>query len=242
MSLSMAIMCPSTGGHEEAVKSWEDTMSKPWIITVDDRTTGDDAGFLTKCEKMWRDNSGENLCNDVIAYFHNDLFIMEHGWDTRVLKEFDDPQVAIVGFVGGRELGRPDIYRVPYHFTQLARNDVWSGMVDAESHGGRTDEAMDLAVVDSCAVIVRRSLLVRTNGWPIASYPNSSHCSDLWICSIARRLGFRTRLVPVKCQHRGGGKGEAGAKWLGGRDGEMHQDAHRRIYQDFKDVLPFRVK
>lgn len=237
--MSMAICCPTTGEYEQAVTSWRDTMTHPWPIHVDDTSEGDDAGFLVKCDKFWRGCDA-----DVIAYFHNDLYALEHGWDERVLREFDDPSVAIVGFVGGTQLGRPDIYRTPYHYTQLARNDVWSNMVDAEAHGRRTHESRNLAVVDSCAVVVRRELLVRTNGWPVDRYPNSSHCSDLWACCVAHRLGCRVRLVPVKCQHKGGGKGTIGAQWADARgtDAVMHQDAHRVLYDEFRDVLPLKVR
>jgi len=47
MSMSLAIICPSMGGHEDAVETWQDTISKPWPIRVLDETEGDAAGFLT---------------------------------------------------------------------------------------------------------------------------------------------------------------------------------------------------
>src|SRR5437868_11331309 len=118
MSLALAIFCPSCGGHEEAVTTWQDTMSKPWPIIVDDRTEDEEAGFLTKCDKFWR------TCDaDIIGYLHADLYTLEHGWDQRVLEQFADPQVGVVGFVGATQLGTDDIYKVGYNFRQLARAD-----------------------------------------------------------------------------------------------------------------------
>jgi hypothetical protein len=214
-------------------------MLSPWPIAIDDTTEGEQAGFLTKCDRMWRKSDA-----DIIGYLHSDLYTLEHGWDQRVLAEFANPRVAVVGFVGATQLGRDDIYRVPYDFRQLARGDVWSNLTDWEVHGGHETGSRKVAVIDSCVVCVRRSFLARIGGWPIARYPNSSHCSDLWICAMAHRLGLSVQLVGVKAQHRSGGKGQAGSQWLTDRGGDdkFHKDAHKLIYDDFRDVLPIRVK
>ncbi len=239
MTLSLSIACPSMGGHEEAVTSWKDTMSKPWEIAIYDQTEGDAAGFLSKCDKAWRESQA-----DIIGYLHADLSIQERGWDRRVCDAFSDPQTAVVGFVGALGLGNESIYKVPYHFTQLARFHVYSNLVDAEAHGQRDAGTRQVAVLDSCAVFVRRQFLGRVNGWPVATYPNSSHCSDLWICSMAHRHNLHVRMVGVACQHRSGGKGAAGTEWLDARGGDakQHQDAHVVTYREFRDVLPIRVR
>ncbi len=239
MSLSLALFCPSTGGHEEAVTTWVDTLSKPWGVTVDAETVGEDAGFLTKCDKFWR------TCDaDFIGYLHSDLYTLEHGWDQQVIAEFADPQVGVVGFVGATQLGLDDIYRVPYDFRQLARANVYSNLTDWSSHGEREVGSRRVAVIDSCAVFVRRQLLGRIGGWPVDRYPNSSHCSDLWLCCVAHRVGMHNRMVGVACQHRSGGKGEAGSQWLTDRGGDvaMHRAAHKVTWELFKDVLPIRVR
>jgi len=239
MSLSLALFCPSMGGHEEAVTSWSDTMTKPWGVTVDAATQGDSAGFLTKCDKFWR------TCDaDIIGYLHSDLYTLEHGWDQRVIAEFADEQTGVVGFVGASSLGHDDIYRVPYDFRQLARGDVFSNLTDWEVHGGHETGSRNVAVIDSCAVFVRRSILMRLGGWPIATYPNSSHCSDLWLCAAVHRMDGHVRMVGVALQHRSGGKGEAGSQWLTDRGGDdkMHKAAHVVTYNEFRDVLPIRVR
>lgn len=236
--LSMEIWCPSTGGHEDARTTWEDTRSRPIDIHVLTETVGEGAGFLRKCEYAWRHSNA-----DMIAYFHSDLAIHEHGWDQRVLAEFEDPSVAVVGFVGATGLGHENIFKTPYAYTQLARYDVWGNLTDAEAHGNRDAGSRNVAVVDSCAVCVRRSFLASVGGWPVERYPNTSHCSDLWICCAARRAGMRVRMVGIGCTHASGGKGAQGVAWLDERGGDvaLHRGAHRVTYDEFRDVLPIRV-
>lgn len=234
---SLSIVCPSMGGHEEAVDSWRDTMSKPWPIRVYDNYDG----FLTKCDEAWRETDAT-----VIGYLHSDLFILEHRWDERILEQFNNPDVAVVGVVGAETLAHEDIYKVPYDYRQLARGRVASNLSDAEAHGTVDAGVRKVAVIDSCAVFVRRSFLSRIGGWPVSSYPNSSHCSDLWLCCMARRHNRVTLLVGIKALHRSGGKGARGVEWLEthyGRDGDTaaHRLAHQLIYDEFRDVLPIGV-
>lgn len=244
MRNSLAIFVPSMGGHDEAVRSWQETMSQPWPLVIDNHVEGEEAGFLAKCERGWRQSEA-----DVVGFLHSDLVIHEKGWDRRVLAEFDndrkgDQKVAVVGFVGGKRLGSDDLGLVPYHFSQLARGDVISNLTDAESHGRRDAQTCEVAVLDSCAIFVRRSLLADLSGWPVARYPNSSHCSDLWICLATRERGLAVRFVGVGCTHRSGGKGQAGSEWLDQRGGDeegFHRPAHRLVYDEFRHLLPVRV-
>lgn len=238
MSLSLELVCPSMGQHEVAVETWRETMSKPWDVTVLSETEGDEAGFLTKCERGWRESDAK-----VIGYLHSDLYIHEYDWDKRVLAEFTKPDVAVVGFVGATQLASEDIYKIPYDYRQLARADVWSNLTDWSSHGQQELASRKVAVIDSCAVFVKRELLARLGGWLVGRYPNSSHCSDLWICCAARRLGMDVRMVGVSATHRSGGKGDAGSRWLNERGGDtsIHRKAHEVIYEDCRDVLPIRV-
>lgn len=238
MALSLEICCPSMGGHEQAVLSWQDTMAKPWDVRVDEITTGVEAGFLYKLDKFTRTSQA-----DLIAFFHSDLYVHEHGWDARVLAEFSDEAVVAVGFVGATRLGHENIYKVPYDYTQLARGDVWSNLTDAEAHGEREPRARDVVVLDSCAIVVRRDFLASVGGWPVQDYPNNSHCTDLWLAGMAAREHKRTRVVGVAASHMSGGKGEAGTSWLDERGGDvkMHREAHRVTYEMFRDVLPLRT-
>lgn len=213
-------------------------MSKPWPVRVYDQTEGDEAGFLSKCDKAWRETDAT-----VIGYLHSDLYILEHRWDERVLTAFGDPHVAVVGFVGATGLGHEDIFKIPYDYTQLARSDVWSNLNDHQNHGQRELGSRRVAVLDSCAVFIRHEFLSGIGGWPVGRYPNTSHCSDLYICCMGHRHGRYVRMVGVACTHSSGGRGDAGTRWLDSRGGDMamHRKAHELIYDEFRDVLPIRV-
>ena len=236
--MTLEVVCPSMGGHVAALESWQKHATREHTYTVDITTCGEHAGFLYKCQKGYEESTA-----DVIGYLHADLTIHEKGWDDRVLKEFEWPTVAVVGFVGATRLGHDDIYRVPYDFRQLARGDVWSNLTDAEAHGQRDSGSRPVVVLDSCAIFVRREFLKRVGGWPIGRLPNTSHCSDLWICATAARLGRQVRMVGVSCTHASGGKGASGSKWLDARGGDtlLHRRAHEQVYELLRGVLPLRV-
>ncbi len=114
--MNLAVCCPSTGLHEEAVQSWVNRAHRPWVgaeprfdhqcreeekpnvrtvewdsfsITVDDTIEGIGAGYLHKVEKFYRESTA-----DVLAYLHSDLFIHSHGWDEMVLREFETCEVC----------------------------------------------------------------------------------------------------------------------------------------------------
>ena len=177
----------------------------------------------------------------ILAFFHDDLLVHDQDWVSRVLKEFEDPKVGLVGFGGALGHGSPELYKVPYDYHQLGRSDFLSNMTDAENHGKRFTGACDVAVLDGFSLIVRRELLSRAGGW-LATGCNISYIGyDYWLCCMVRRLGFRIRLVGVSSTHFGGrtfvrlGIGKDPKHW------QQYLDAHRYIYDEFKDVLPYRV-
>lgn len=182
---------------------------------------------------------------DVLAYIHDDVICREVGWDERVMKEFEDPTVGVVGFGGGLNHGTDDIYKTPYRLQQLARGLYRSNTDDAEVHGQRFAGTCDVAVVDGFAIVVRRSLLDSIRGWPVERYP-PHHNYDYFICCAAHSCGLRVRLVALRCHHLGGrtALSEDYAKWAAqtrwGSDVAMHEAGHRLIYDEFRSVLPWR--
>ena len=242
----MLIACPSTGGHEPALQSWCDTItSDPGIVfAVEDTIEGPGAGYLQKVDLIHR----ESPPTDLICYFHSDLFIQQAAWDEMVQYEFRDPSVVVASFCGAFWHGTDDIYRRPYDFRQLARHHFVSNMDNAEAHGRRLLTACNVAVVDSMAIIVRRSFLDEIGGWPVNRYP-PSHCSDYYLCLMAHKRGRKVRYIPVAVSHAGGGtKGDgrfdyaawiAGTKWMS--DDNCHKLGHWLIYHDFRNILPVRV-
>jgi len=241
MTMNMRLIFPSTGAHDEAFNSFQSRSAQDHPVSVLDCIEGPEAGFLQKLQKGYEESS-----ESILAYFHTDVRCGEDDWDERVLSAFEDDTVGIVGFGGGRRLGSPDIYKIGYRLQQLARYDFTSNLRDAEKHGRRNRNEEDIAVVDSFALIIRRSLLDNSGsaGWPVDIYP-AMHMSDAWACLVAKRLDYRVRMIGISCTHKSGGvKGDGRfdyGKWqqeMGETDQEMHTRSHRLIYDQFRDVLP----
>ncbi len=177
---------------------------------------------------------------DILAFLHDDLIIHDKNWMERVLSEFEDPKVGLVGMGGATRHGSPSLYHEPYDYHQLGRSNFLSNMDDAENHGKRFTGACDVAVLDGFALIVRREVLERANGWPLNT-PINYIAYDYWLCCMTRRLGYRIRLVGCAVNHLGGrtyvklGIGDKPDHW------EKYLAAHRYIFDEFKDVLPYEV-
>jgi hypothetical protein len=116
-------------------------------------------------------------------------------------------------------------------------------MDGAEIHGFRYQGDREAASPDGFSIIVRRSLLDRIGGW--SWFPFVHHAYDYAIACQARRHKMKCWLIGVHVKHWGG-KTACGpihqemAKKFGG-DTKVHADAHRFIYDQFRDVLPFQV-
>ena len=203
-------------------------------------------GVVKSYEGIYRDTQ-----SPILAYLHDDVECKEMGWDQLVLAEFDDPTVGLVGFGGAKQHGAADIYKTPYVLQQLGRTGYLSNTTDAEVHGKRFNGATDVAVLDGFALVVRRDVLdkawLRTDptfygGWPVDHL--TFHCYDYYLCCMARRLGYRIRVVGVRCHHHGGmtSTTKQYQDWLASKgmyDVEDHQQSHQWIYEEFRDVLPW---
>jgi len=161
--------------------------------------------------------------------------IYEKDWDLRVLRQFNDPTVGMVGFAGALGHGHPDLYKVPYHLPNLARQTFMSNMRSAETHGARFTGERDCAVLDGCALFVRRSILKKWGGWPNNPSVDYFMYSEN-LCCEARRQGYRIRLVGVDCEHLGG-------KTVGMVPlQDDYEKAHAYFYEHNRDVMPYRVE
>lgn len=210
-------------GWRECVDSWYRTASTdyPWIIAPHMP--------IPKCfEAVYRGTT-----EPIISYIHDDVMIYEQDWDKRVLAQFDDPTVGVVGFGGALGHGTPNLYQVPYYLPNLARQHFLSNMRSWQLHGGRELGERDVAILDGMAIFVRRELLDAWGGWIHPGVSYFMYAENL--CCHARRKGYRIRLVGVDFEH------------LGGRtvaiDGphDDYAEAHRIFYESNKDVLPARV-
>ena len=172
---------------------------------------------------------------EILAYLHDDVEIHEKDWDKRVLKEFEDETVGLVGFAGGRGHCRPELYRVPYFLPNLARQTFLSNMRSWQTHGERFTAECDVAVLDGCVLFVRRSVLDHVQGWMKAE-PYGYWLYSEWLCCETRRQGLTIRLVGIDFEHLGGkSSGSIATK-------PSYEEAHRFLFENNRDVLPFRVE
>ena len=170
----------------------------------------------------------------IVAFIHDDVICREKNWTERVLAAFEEPQVGVVGFGGARSHGSPDIYQVPYDYRQLGRSGYMSNVDDAEVHGSRFTGEREVAVLDGFALIARRELLDKVFGWPLET-PIGYIAYDYWLCCIAHELGYKIKLVGIRCHHFGGRSAvKAEPQFRGDFDA-----AHEYIYKRFRNVLPW---
>ena len=191
-------------------------------------------GMLQGYERGWREAAKDGC--DILAFFHDDTILKEEGWVGRVLREFESPDVGLVGFGGALVHGSPDLYKRPYEHTQLGRSYYLSNVDDAEVHGARFTGSNDVAVLDGFSLIVRRDVLDRAGGWPVATLGYLGY--DYWASCMVHRLGYRCRVVGARCHHLGGRTAVA-LKKNQDESGEAYHAAHRYIYDEFRDVLPY---
>lgn len=221
------------------VESWADTRSHRHESILRENTLEDNLGVTGSMQYLY-----EHSFAPIIAFIHSDVEIKERGWDKRVLREFDDPNVGVVGFGGGLQHGTDDIYKTPYRLGQLARAGYLSNTDDAETHGSRFIGATDVAVLDGFCIVLRRSLLDRCGGWPHVALP--FHSYDYWACIMAHKQGYKVRVVGIRCQHYGGAVSTTPAyqewsqKVLGKTDQKVHEESHRWTYEFGRGYLPWR--
>ncbi len=181
---------------------------------------------------------------DIICYMHDDLEILEKGWDQRVKAVFEDPKVAIVGFGGATGLGVDDIYKTPYRIEQLQRIDYYSNQVGWEIHGKRETGVRDVAVVDGFFMAVRTEFLNQIGGWK--TFGHNFHMYDVWLCLKAIERGWKVKIVGVECDHHGGGTSTS-AEYMnycrenGTTPEREHLEPHVTVYNSFRKLLPLRV-
>ncbi len=193
--------------------------------------------------------------NTIVAFLHDDVRIVERGWDAKVLEAFKDPTVGMVGFGGALGVGREGMYREPFDPMSLARHDFRSNMRDAESHGVRTTEVQRVAVLDGFSLIGRAPLMWSALMKLIARKV-VHHAYDVAFGCETRRAGLKTLLLPIACHHHGGMSAVANPKYQewakanfvvpGERcdavgDQAVWLHAHRQVWDEYRDVLPFRV-
>lgn len=181
---------------------------------------------------------------DWILYLHDDVTIHDPDWIDRFTMLTYNPECVGIGFGGALGLGSADLYRKPYHISQLARRGYRSNQTDAEVHGEREEGDCRVAVLEQFGMALRADWLREHGGWPTGRLTH--HMIDGWIACEAARSGKELWMSGVSCTHHGGGssttEGYKKAKWLQGHSLESdHQIPHRWIFDEYHDVLPLEV-
>jgi hypothetical protein len=221
------VYCVCTRGWEhwkDCVESWHDTATGRYGTFV---CMGQDVvPAMQTCY--------EETTEPILAFIHDDLVIYEKGWDQRVLAQFDDLGVGVTGLGGSLGHGHPSLYQTPYHLPNLARQTFLSNMRSWKTHGYQFTGERDVAVLDGCALFVRRELLDKLGGWTKAS-PYGYWLYSEWLCCSARRLGYRIRLAGIDFEHLGG-KSSGYINTV-----PSYDEAHKFLFDHNSDVLPYRV-
>lgn len=198
-------------------------------------------GVVQAYHKLWQKHQAE----DLQVYMHDDVTIHDANWLERVALELMAPRVAIVGFGGAEGIGVPDIYKTPYQIQQLIRLDYASNQKGWEVHGLRETGEHRVAVLDGFIMAFKGSFLREVGGW--GWIQSNFHCYDTAMCLEAYRRGWEVRMVGVSCEHHGGGTSTKAeyidfCKERGTTVEEDHLAPHRWLYNEYRDMLPLRVK
>ena len=182
---------------------------------------------------------------DVLVYLHDDVTIHDSNWLNRITHLFNNSECVCVGFGGATQLGHDDLYKVGYRLPYMARQGYVSNQTDWQTHGGLEKGDKRVAVVDAFCMAVRTSFLAGVGGWSVKHLTH--HCLDLWLACEAARAGKQVWMAGVSCTHHGGGSSTKPAyqraKWLqGGSLEEDHRRPHKWLFDNYRDVLPIRVK
>lgn len=234
-----------TATMKDAPKQWLDDMEASGISRDNlgwHKNWPNNIGLVAAYQKLYEDCKAQ----DIIAYSHDDVTVHESGWNERVLREFEDPKIAIVGMGGSKGIGDARIYKVPYRLEQLARVDYLSNQVDAEIHGRRFTGETDVAVLDGFFMAIRTSFLDKIGGFKWIEEGTNFHNWDNAMCLEAWRRGYRVRMCGISVLHHGGQTSTSAeyVQWCRDRGTTVeaeHREPHRWLYERYRDILPLRV-
>lgn len=142
----------------------------------------------------------EQCSSDILGYLHDDLICEDENWRERVMREFEDPAVGIVGFAGGFGYCHPSMTQ--FNPQGMGRIGFCSNLKNAEIHGGRMTTAINAVVLDGMSIFIRREALVKAGGWPVGKVDYFQYTE--WVCCAVRRAGYKIRVVGVAVDHLGG--------------------------------------
>jgi glycosyltransferase involved in cell wall biosynthesis len=215
----------------------------------------------------------EEITGDVLLTIHSDLLIGEKGYDKRISEAFEnDFKLGLLGFIGsneidgsgGRGLGTTSNFLGLRWISGITAVDshMWQGS-PAHVHGKHDIGLSNAAVVDGCAMAIRRS------AWDDIEFREKfppHHFYDRLISTQMLDAGFHVAVLGIGCDHISGQTvahedryyklAEEWARanipedrWAGNPgqwswDQTLYQEAERMWlseYRDAKHLVPIRV-
>lgn len=226
---------------------------REWLIGLRDGDfvirNGENEGVMPALNQAWRVLKDSF---DYIFYTHNDVLIHEKGWDDKLVRILSDlPDCGVAGFYGAKAIGHPNIYKMPYEMSQLARFENVSNCnrMDAAIHGFRpirSGEYEKVAVMDGFSLIVNVELLNKLGGFD-RNYP-IHHNYDNDICLESLNAGYNNYVIAMDAEHLGG-RTDVGEDWasrFGKTKAQIHEEAHPVMYEKWRPgkhniSLPVRI-
>src|ERR1035437_736386 len=153
----------------------------------------------------------EIATGDIVAFFHSDLVVWEENWNVRVMELFArHANMGLVGFIGSNEIdssgGRGSGTTSNFQGLSLitkspvATQLMWVGS-PASAHGGTSAGFSPAAVVDGCAMIVRRE------AWNQIGYQEGfppHHFYDRLISTQMLQYNWQVGVLGIACDHFSG--------------------------------------
>jgi glycosyltransferase involved in cell wall biosynthesis len=163
-------------------------------------------GVPVGMDQVYRNSTADYLC-----IVHNDVTMHEKGWDTKIIQIIEEAnkvqKVGVAGFFGAKGMGSNDLYRRPYHNTQLMRFTTVCSCTRVDK-GHRHRQIRDgklwerIAVLDGLALICSRAFLDDNDGFDCLM--SIFHNYDQHTCLQAINLGYQNLVLRVEFDHISG--------------------------------------
>jgi glycosyltransferase involved in cell wall biosynthesis len=188
-------------------------------------------GMLASMQEAYKESKG-----DVIAILHNDVYVLDYGWNDDVMQQFElDPKLGLAGFLGAKGIGKTG-----------GRMFTMSNMLEAEYHGERVQGVKDAIVFDGLSLICRREMLDSVGGFD-QNY-TYHHFYDRDISCASYFAGWHNKVIGIYCHHRSGitaNRSDYG-KWIAEKmktkegDGDLasYKQSEAYFIQKWGDKLP----
>jgi GT2 family glycosyltransferase len=137
----------------------------------------------------------EHASSEYVLCMHNDVFVWEHEYDSRIVTAFEnDPLLGAVGFFGGRGVGLNGGRGHP-EGNMLGRKYGTS----QEYHGHILTGSHPAVVFDSLAIAIRKSHLEHVSRETLPPH----HWTDRLLCLRMIKAGFRCLTLGIAFDHGG---------------------------------------